>query len=77
MSHRPALLVVNVHSRRGAGAAETVTRVLRESGVPVIARDSERASDPSDPIRAKKREIESVIIGGGDGTLNAALPGAA
>jgi YegS/Rv2252/BmrU family lipid kinase len=75
MSHRPALLIVNGHSRRGAGAAETVIRVLRESGVPVIARDCERASDLSDLIRVTKREIESVIIGGGDGTLNAALPG--
>jgi diacylglycerol kinase (ATP) len=75
VNHRPALLVVNVHSRRGAGAAEIVTRVLRESGVPIIAQDCERASDLSDLIRATKREIESVIIGGGDGTLNAALPG--
>jgi diacylglycerol kinase (ATP) len=75
MSHRPALLIVNGRSRRGAGAAETVTRVLRESGVPIIARDCERASDLSDLIRATKGEIESMIIGGGDGTLNAALPG--
>jgi diacylglycerol kinase (ATP) len=43
--------------------------------VPVIARDCERANDLSDLIRATMREIESVIIGGGDGTLNAALPG--
>src|ERR1700759_2463898 len=75
MNHRSALLVVNAHSRRGAGAAETVTRVLREASVPVIPRDCERASDLSDLIRATKRDIDSVIIGGGDGTLNAALPG--
>ena len=75
MSHRPALLIVNGRSRRGAGAAETVTRVLRESGVPIIARDCERASDLSALISATKGEIESMIIGGGDGTLNAALPG--
>jgi diacylglycerol kinase (ATP) len=75
MSDRPALLIVNGHSRRGAGAAETVTRVLRESGVPIIARDCERASDLSALISATKGEIESMIIGGGDGTLNAALPG--
>jgi diacylglycerol kinase (ATP) len=77
MSHRPALLFVNGHSRRGPGAAETVTSVLRECGVPVIARDCERANDLSDLIRATMREIESMIIGGGDGTLNAALPRAA
>jgi diacylglycerol kinase (ATP) len=75
VNRRPALLVVNTHSRRGAGAAETVTRVLREATVPVIARDCERASDLSGLIHATKPEIESVIIGGGDGTLNAALPG--
>ena len=43
--------------------------------MPIIARDCERASDLSDLIRATKGEIESTIIGGGDGTLNAALPG--
>jgi diacylglycerol kinase (ATP) len=75
VNRRPALLVVNTHSRRGAGAAETVTRVVRESDVQVMARDCERASDLSDLICATKRDIESVIIGGGDGTLNAALPG--
>ena len=43
--------------------------------MPIIARDCERASDLSALISATKGEIESMIIGGGDGTLNAALPG--
>ena len=42
----------------------------------VIAHDSERASDLSDLIRATKRGVESVIIAGGDGTLQRRRPGA-
>jgi hypothetical protein len=41
----------------------------------VMARNCERASDLSNLIRVTKREIESMIIGGGDGKLNAASPG--
>ena len=69
------LLIVNVHSRRGAGAAETVPGVLKSAGVRTVVRNSERASDLPGLIRAASGEVQSVIIGGGDGTLNAALPG--
>ena len=69
------LLIVNVHSRRGAGAAETVPSVLKSAGVQTLVRNSERAGDLPDLIRAASGKVQSVIIGGGDGTLNAALPG--
>jgi YegS/Rv2252/BmrU family lipid kinase len=75
MTDRPALLVVNSHSRRGAGAADEVARALQEAGVPVLARECQRVSDLSDLIRAARNEVTSVVIGGGDGTLNAAAPG--
>ena len=69
------LLIVNVHSRRGAEAAETVPGVLEGAGVRTLVRDSERASDLPGLIHAASGEVQGVIIGGGDGTLNAALPG--
>jgi YegS/Rv2252/BmrU family lipid kinase len=73
MTLRPALLVVNIHSRRGAGSAETIARQLRDAGVPVLARDC--GPNLSDLIRASFGQVGSVIIGGGDGTLNAAAQG--
>ena len=51
----PALLIVNVHSRRGAGAAETVPGILRSAGVRTVVRNSERASDLPGLIRRRKR----------------------
>jgi diacylglycerol kinase family enzyme len=71
----PALLLVNVHSRRGAGAAETVSGILKDAGVETLVGNSERPGDLSDLIRAANGKVRSVILGGGDGTLNAALPG--
>jgi hypothetical protein len=56
MTRRPALPVVNSRSRRGVGAAETVGRVLQEAGVPIFARNCERASDLPDLIRAARSE---------------------
>ena len=75
MNDLPALLLVNVHSRRGAGAAETVSGILKDAGVETLVGNSERPGDLSDLIRAANGKVRSVILGGGDGTLNAALPG--
>jgi YegS/Rv2252/BmrU family lipid kinase len=73
MPDRPALLVVNTDSRRGAGAADEIARALQEAGVPVLTRECER--NLSGLIRAICSDVGSVIVGGGDGTLNAAAPG--
>jgi YegS/Rv2252/BmrU family lipid kinase len=75
MMSRPALLVVNSHSRRGEGAAGEVARALQAAGVPVLARECQRVGELSDLIRAASGEVGSLVIGGGDGTLNAAAPG--
>jgi YegS/Rv2252/BmrU family lipid kinase len=75
MMPRPALLVVNSHSRRGAGAAEAVARALQAAGVPVLARECYHVGELSGLIRSIRNEVASVVIGGGDGTLNAAAPG--
>jgi YegS/Rv2252/BmrU family lipid kinase len=75
MMPRPALVVVNSHSRRGAGAAEAVVRALQAAGVQVLARECQHVGELSDLIRAVRNEVAGVVIGGGDGTLNAAAPG--
>jgi YegS/Rv2252/BmrU family lipid kinase len=75
MSRRPALLAINIHSRRGAGATEVATRVLQEAGVPVLIRDVGHIDDLSAQICEACDQVGSVIIGGGDGTMNAAARG--
>ena len=75
---RPALLVVNAHSRRGAEAAEVAEAVgeaLERAGIPVLRRDCTDAGTVSDLIRSMADQVDRVILGGGDGTVNAAASG--
>lgn len=70
-----ALLIVNPRSRSGRDAAGTVTAVLEEAGLSVLRRDcTERDAVPR-LITEAAGEVDRVVLGGGDGTLNAALPG--
>lgn len=72
---RPALLIVNPHSRRGADAAGLVADALERAGVPVLRRDCADAGKLPGLIREMAGEVGRVVIGGGDGTMNAAAPG--
>ena len=72
----PALLVVNAHSRRGGPAiVPIVTRALEQAGVPVLHRSYDTAAALPNLIRGVADQVGRVVIGGGDGTLNAAAPG--
>lgn len=70
-----ALLVVNPRSRRGRDAAGTVAAVLEGAGLPVLRRDCEDRDAMPQLIQDAAGEVDRVVLGGGDGTLNAALPG--
>jgi len=70
---RRALLIVNPASRRGAAATPAAIRLLGEAGLQVRA-ESPRAQDVGRVIEAAAPEIDCVVVGGGDGSLNAALP---
>ena len=72
---RPALLIVNSQSRRGARAAATVAGALERAGVPVIQPECNDAGSLPGLIRDLAGKAGRVVIGGGDGTLNAAAPG--
>lgn len=67
-----ALLVVNPRARRGGEAMEETCDVLEEAGFELSR--PEPAGDVSigELIRNKAGEVDLVIVGGGDGTLNAA-----
>lgn len=65
----PALLAVNTHSSRGQ-AAEPFVRALERGGLAL--RREEWPDDLGSLIRGLREQIGSVILGGGDGTMNAA-----
>jgi diacylglycerol kinase (ATP) len=71
---RRALLLINTHARRGAEAAPQVENALRRAGLAIVPATCGKREDIAAVIRAKAREVDCVVVGGGDGTLNAAAP---
>jgi YegS/Rv2252/BmrU family lipid kinase len=68
-----ALLIANRHSRTGDADLSTVRKVLASHGLEVVERQCERSADIGDAIRRDCRTVDLVILGGGDGTMNAAV----
>ncbi len=71
----PALLIVNPKSRQGAAAVDRVRAALAAAEVPVREAECRDGPGMTALIRDAASSMGSVIVGGGDGTLNAALPG--
>lgn len=72
---RRALLVVNRKSRTGRKDLSPVLDTLRHGGVETTEVACGSARDLSPLIVAEGRGMDLVVVGGGDGTLNAALEG--
>ncbi|UBF28077.1 lipid kinase [Kovacikia minuta CCNUW1] len=73
--NRTALLLVNRHARRGKEALDEAIEQLKSSGFDLVEESTENADRIPDIIRQHADRVELVIIGGGDGTLNAATEG--
>ena len=73
--NRPALVVINRSSRSGETAAEAVLAALGAAGVAVREERCDKAGQLGALIRAAAPEVGCVVVGGGDGTLSACLPG--
>lgn len=70
---KPALLIVNTRSRRGRdGAADAAADALEHRGIPLLRRSCEDRDGLAALIHHLAGEVGSVVLGGGDGTLNAA-----
>ncbi|MGE0416094.1 MAG: lipid kinase [Acetobacteraceae bacterium] len=70
MTPRRALLLINPSSRRGAEAAPAVFAALTHAGIGLMTAPGKAGI--ADAIRAHADQVDCVIVGGGDGTLNAA-----
>src|SRR3954452_10800486 len=67
----PALFVANTHSRRGREAA-SFAAALERGGLTLRREECARREDLGALIHALRDQVGSVILGGGDGTMNAA-----
>jgi diacylglycerol kinase (ATP) len=72
---QPALLLVNRHARRGEQGWATAVQQLQALGVELLEVPIADSHQISDLIREYRHRVDRVIIGGGDGTLNAAIAG--
>ena len=67
-----ALALVNFNSRRGAEEGGAALAALREGGVQLVQARSEGPDAIGAAIRAHRDQVDLVVLGGGDGTMNAA-----
>jgi len=72
---RNALLVVNPRARRGSLGLDDVCSVLAANGLTWVERAPQGDETTSDIILKHRDECDLVIVGGGDGTLNASIRG--
>ena len=72
---KKALLLVNQHSRKGQNLLSQATVKLQALGFELIVESTNHADEISETIRRYQNQVELVIIGGGDGTLNCAIEG--
>jgi diacylglycerol kinase (ATP) len=67
---RRALLLVNKRARSGALPIDAAVAVLREAGIELVE-PPDPAGTPLAEVVRRTEGIDSIVVGGGDGTLNA------
>ena len=67
-----ALALINVKSRSGAEQGDAALAALREAGIELVRVRPSSADGIGAAIRAHRGEVDLVVLGGGDGTMNAA-----
>jgi diacylglycerol kinase (ATP) len=70
--NRRALLLVNGKARSGGAPLDAIRGILREGGLDLIEPENNR--DCHETITRHAASVDCVVLGGGDGTMNAAAP---
>ncbi|MBS3647995.1 lipid kinase [Pseudaminobacter sp. 19-2017] len=73
-SKKRALLVINPRARSGSSSVDPAIELLSDAGFEIRETRISDGDTISDVIRRDASEIDLVIVGGGDGTLNGAAP---
>jgi diacylglycerol kinase (ATP) len=68
-----ALLLINRHARQGQKGLSEAINYLKTLGFILIEESTEHPKQLSEVIFRYQHEVDLVIVGGGDGTLNAAV----
>ncbi len=71
--HGRALFLVNPRARDGVETADRVAALLRDRGLALVVEPTEDPSRFAELVGRHLGRIDRVIVGGGDGTLNAAV----
>lgn len=71
---RRALILINPNSRQGGERDEAFARELKEAGFELVC-DRTDAESIAQAIRRHHHDVDLVVVGGGDGTLNDAIEG--
>jgi diacylglycerol kinase (ATP) len=74
-TQRRALLLLNPNARLGETPLEDAMRVLGEGNIEVAVERYGSAAEVSSDIVRRGRDFDLAIVGGGDGTINAAARG--
>jgi YegS/Rv2252/BmrU family lipid kinase len=74
-SPKRALLLVNRHSRHGQKRLNEAIEQLQQLGLELIQESTQEPRQLPQLIRRYRNHVDLVIVGGGDGTLNAAIEG--
>jgi diacylglycerol kinase (ATP) len=67
-----ALLLINRHARQGQQQADAVITELRSLGLTLIEATPDSPEHIAEAIHQHQDQVDLVIVGGGDGTLNSA-----
>lgn len=74
-SPRRALLLLNPNARLAESPLEDAIRILADGGIEVAVERYSSAAEVSPDIVRRAGSFDLVIVGGGDGTINAAVRG--
>ena len=68
-----ALLLVNPHARQGQNSLSEARDYLQKLGFDLLEKSPENAQQIPEVIQRHQHEVDLAIVGGGDGTFNAAV----
>jgi YegS/Rv2252/BmrU family lipid kinase len=70
-----ALFLINPHSRRGQSTRHTAKQALEQLGLELVETDFDTPEQFPEIICQHRHQVDLVIVGGGDGSVNGAIEG--
>ncbi|MDB5641487.1 MAG: hypothetical protein JWN07_804, partial [Hyphomicrobiales bacterium] len=75
MAQRRVLLIINANSRNGRESLPAVMAAFAARDYSVLLPSTSELNDCPGAIARLKGEVDMIVVGGGDGSLNCAAPG--